>query len=70
VLIKAGRSLGSRSALDRRSLCPSMVRMVISEWDPTQLNLLSVLRKAGRSLNSFAMLKRKEGKKNVLAVFF
>ena len=29
--------------------------MVISEQDPTQLSLLFVLTKAGRSLNSFAM---------------
>jgi hypothetical protein len=32
--------------------------MVISGQDPTHPNLLSVLTKAGRFLNSFAMLKK------------
>jgi len=43
---------------------PGMGGMAISGWDPTQTNLLSVLTKAGRCLNSFAKLK------NMLAVFF
>ena len=35
---------------------PGMVGMVILGQDPTQINLLSVLTKASRSLNSFAVL--------------
>ena len=64
---KVGIFLSSRSAWERTSLGPGMLRFVISGWDPTQLNLLSLLTKAGRPLNFFfAMLK----KKNVLAVLF
>jgi hypothetical protein len=33
--------------------------MVISGWNPTQINLLFVLTKAGISPSSFAMLKNK-----------
>ena len=33
---------------------------MIPEWNPTQLNLLFVLTKAGRSLNSFAKLKKQK----------
>jgi hypothetical protein len=54
---KAGRFPSSRLAWDRMNLGPGVVGMVISGWDPTQLNLLFVPTKAGRSLNSLAMLK-------------
>ena len=40
-------------------------RVMMAGQDPTQLSLLFVLTKAGRSLNSFATLK-----KNVIAVSF
>jgi hypothetical protein len=56
---KAGRFLSLRSAWDRVTLGSSMVIMVISGQDSTQLSLLFVLTKADRSLNSFAMLKTK-----------
>ena len=41
-----------------------MVRMVISGQDPTQLNLLLMLKKADRSLNSFAMKKERKKERN------
>lgn len=40
-------------------LCPDVVGMVVSGWDPNQLNLLFVFTKTGQSLNSFAMFKKK-----------
>ena len=54
---KAGRFLSSRLAWNRVNLGPGpdMVRMAIVGQDPTQLNLLFVLTKAGRSLNSVAI---------------
>jgi hypothetical protein len=57
---KVGIFLSSRSAWERTSLGPGMLRFVISGWDPTQLNLLSLLTKAGRSLNFFCNVKKKE----------
>ena len=53
----AVRFLSSRSALDRANLGPGVVEMVISGQGPTQQPYCLCLRKAGRSLNSFAMLK-------------
>ena len=55
----AGRFLSSRSAWDRANLGPGVVEMVISGQDPTQLVYCLCLTQAGRSLNSFAMLKEK-----------
>ena len=56
---KVGIFLSPRSAWERTSLGPGMLRFVISGWDPTQLNLLSLLTKAGRSLNFFCNVKKK-----------
>jgi hypothetical protein len=64
---KAGRFLSSKAAWVRVSLGLDMVGMVISVQDHIQLSLLSVLTKASRFLNSFAMFYLK---KKVLAVFF
>ena len=50
---KVGIFLSSRSAWERTSLGPGRLRFVISGWDPTQLNLLSLLKKEGRPLNFF-----------------
>ena len=59
MLTKADRFLSSGSAMDRVNLGPGVVEMVISGWAPTQLAyyLCLCLTEAGRSLNSFILLK-------------
>jgi hypothetical protein len=54
---KAGRFLNSRSVLDRENLGPSMVGVVLSDRVPPPRGL-SVFTKEGRSLCSFAMLRK------------
>jgi hypothetical protein len=63
VRTKTGRFRSSRSAWDRASLGPGVVVVMLS-MRSYPARLFSVLTKAGRSLNAFAMLKS-----NVPAVF-
>jgi hypothetical protein len=62
---KADRILNSRSAWDRGNLSPGprMEGMVIPGQRSTQLAYCLCLAKAGGSLNSFTMLKKKKKNK-------
>ena len=62
MLTKASRFLNSKSAWERVSLGPGMVKMIISGHDPTQLSLLFVLTKEGRSFKSLALSLKKKKK--------